>query len=222
MAGPVSLLKEEWNALKSEQQIAVGVFGVVAVIVLAFGLIQVRAALLNPFTTDVQTLVDLREQLGPTQEELIREQQRTDTDGDGISDYDESTVYFTSPYVRDSDSDGEPDNMEIARGTDPNCPTGKTCTATGGTEASGDAGPGLALPGATGQTTGDFGANAGVSSDFPLELPARDPAAIRAYLEANGVSAEDLASYTDAQLLDAYDQSASDFDTETGSSESSL
>jgi hypothetical protein len=51
-----------------------------------------------------------------------------DTDGDGLSDYDELYNYFTSPYLKDTDGDGIPDNVEIQNGTDPNCPQGKTCT----------------------------------------------------------------------------------------------
>ncbi len=52
---------------------------------------------------------------------------KRDSDGDGISDYDEINVYHTSPYLEDSDSDGISDKQEIAQGTDPNCPTGQAC-----------------------------------------------------------------------------------------------
>jgi hypothetical protein len=42
----------------------------------------------------------------------------------------------------------------------------------------------------------------------PDELPPRDATAIRAYLQESGVSAADLAGYTDAEILEAYDQAA--------------
>jgi hypothetical protein len=53
-----------------------------------------------------------------------------DTDGDGLSDWDELNIYQTSPYLEDSDSDGFADKQEIDSGNDPNCPTGRDCAAT--------------------------------------------------------------------------------------------
>ena len=42
-----------------------------------------------------------------------------DTDEDGVSDYDESSIYNTNPLSKDSDGDGYEDGIEIAQGTDP-------------------------------------------------------------------------------------------------------
>jgi len=50
-----------------------------------------------------------------------------DTDGDGLPDYDEQTIYRTSAYIKDSDSDGIDDRTEVERGSDPTCPEGRDC-----------------------------------------------------------------------------------------------
>jgi len=41
--------------------------------------------------------------------------QSIDSDGDGLSDIDEKTIYATDPNVVDTDGDGYPDGVEIAR-----------------------------------------------------------------------------------------------------------
>ncbi|MGK2881401.1 MAG: hypothetical protein ACSLE6_11575 [Mycobacterium sp.] len=46
-------------------------------------------------------------------------QNRTDSDGDGLSDDDELSVYGTDPYDSDSDGDGKIDGDEVWEGTDP-------------------------------------------------------------------------------------------------------
>lgn len=50
-----------------------------------------------------------------------------DTDSDGLTDREEINIYHTSPYLKDTDSDGIDDKEEIERGSDPNCPEGKDC-----------------------------------------------------------------------------------------------
>lgn len=42
-----------------------------------------------------------------------------DTDGDGISDYDESHIHHTNPQKADSDDDGYTDGQEVAHGYSP-------------------------------------------------------------------------------------------------------
>ncbi len=52
-----------------------------------------------------------------------------DTDGDGLSDWDELFTYGTSPYLEDTDSDGLSDYEEvIIYKTDPNCLEGQVCS----------------------------------------------------------------------------------------------
>jgi len=60
-----------------------------------------------------------------------------DTDGDGLTDYDETNIYKTSPYLEDTDGDGINDGKEIALGKDPLCAEGSNCSLlTGETNAS--------------------------------------------------------------------------------------
>ena len=50
-----------------------------------------------------------------------------DTDGDGLSDYEEKSLYNTSAYLNDTDSDGVSDRDEVNQGTDPLCAAGTEC-----------------------------------------------------------------------------------------------
>jgi len=50
-----------------------------------------------------------------------------DSDGDGLTDMEERSLYGTSPYLEDSDSDGMDDRAEVESGSDPNCAAGKDC-----------------------------------------------------------------------------------------------
>jgi len=50
-----------------------------------------------------------------------------DTDGDGLTDWEEINLYGTSPYLADTDGDGVSDREEIERGTDPLCAPGQAC-----------------------------------------------------------------------------------------------
>ena len=68
--------------------------------------------------------VQLDTQTQTAQEEA---EKHLDTDGDGLSDYDEINVYKTSPYLQDTDSDGMSDFDQVIAGLNPTCPQGKTC-----------------------------------------------------------------------------------------------
>lgn len=60
------------------------------------------------------------------QREIISLQSK-DTDGDGLSDFEEIYVYGTSAYLEDTDSDGLSDKQEVEKKEDPNCPAGQAC-----------------------------------------------------------------------------------------------
>ena len=116
-----------------------------------------------------------------------------DTDRDGLKDGDELNVYGTSPYLADSDSDGLSDGQEIADGTDPNCPKGKTCSG-------GQSGP---APAAGSETSNSlFGSVSSVGEPTVAEL--------RDLLKNSGMPAADVDKLTDEQILEAYNQAVSE------------
>lgn len=96
-------------------------FGVIALF-LAF--YQLKYNLRSPFFIDFSD--DGDKELAQKQDDIFI-MQKKDTDEDGLSDYDEFYLYYTSPYLEDSDSDGFGDKMEIDSDNDPNCPKGKDC-----------------------------------------------------------------------------------------------
>jgi hypothetical protein len=114
--------------------------------------------------------------------------QEADSDLDGLSDYDELYVYFTSPYLQDSDSDGFSDAEELRNNQDPNCPSGTDCSA------------GLEEPLTTAGET--------AQPDLPnSDLSAEE---IRSLLIQNGISETELSQIDDQSLVSLYQQSLAD------------
>jgi len=100
----------------------IGFFGVV------FGFKSFGFTLSRPFEIQLAAYTGDEVLTISQQEEIeIQRQKITDTDNDGLFDYDELYIYKTSPYLIDSDSDGIDDATEIFSNQDPNCPAGKDC-----------------------------------------------------------------------------------------------
>lgn len=185
------------KSLTRERKLTVGVLLVCGLVMFVLAVVQVRRALNRPFTASLDEFIAFQRSLGPSDAEKERKQKETDTDGEGISDWAELNVYHTSPYLADTDSDGVPDNIEIARGTDPNCAEGKICASVfGGTEV------------ATSTASAEgLGATAPATAATP-GVPPRDPDAIRTFLRMRGMSDSELSTYADDALLKAYDAAA--------------
>jgi len=84
--------------------------------------------------------VDITDALSPNLPDFVKEQliqgdeeqelanlKETDTDHDGLTDYQELYQYRTSMFLEDTDSDGYSDKEEVTSGNDPLCPTGEEC-----------------------------------------------------------------------------------------------
>lgn len=122
--------------MDKERKIALGVLGAFSVLVIIAFFVNTRNNLRKPFIIpkverpENQTAsctggnCSAQNQLSADNLDL----KLVDTDGDGISDWDELFVYGTSPYLEDSDGDGLSDYEEIfVYKTDPNCPQGQNC-----------------------------------------------------------------------------------------------
>jgi len=154
---------------------------------LVFGILRFNGLIQSPYvTTSVNTLPTINLNLS-AQNDVLGLSTR-DTDQDGLSDFDEINIYQTSPYLKDSDSDGVDDQREVARGSDPSCPEGQDCFGFNDlrfdvtTEASG---PSLQL----GETVLTGQASA---------------AEVRQLLRQAGMSEELLSQLSDEELLAAY------------------
>jgi len=120
-----------WHSSPKLQRLAVWFLAIISLFIVIFWIWQVRSQLNSPFsykTMPAEQSNSLGGSSATSSAASIKLLKRTDTDGDGLSDYDELYVYHTSPYLTDSDSDGISDFKEIKQGTDPNCPIGQTCS----------------------------------------------------------------------------------------------
>ena len=108
--------------LDKNQKIALVVLSVFAVLVVVLWLGQLRSTINRPFADQGTSQLATGEQA--ENEQALKNK---DTDGDGLTDWNELYLYKTSPYLEDSDSDGFSDKQEIDAGKDPNCPVGRDC-----------------------------------------------------------------------------------------------
>ncbi|MFA6304232.1 MAG: hypothetical protein WCV73_03900 [Patescibacteria group bacterium] len=111
----------------------------------------------------------------------LLEAKQKDTDSDGLNDYDELYVYKTSPYIPDSDSDGNTDGAEVKNGTNPNCPIGQDCAQNSLVTT-----PAL--------------------SNLPTSMDNLTPDQIRSILLSAGVAEADLKNVDDTALQQMYQE----------------
>ncbi|MBI2476661.1 hypothetical protein HYV72_00650, partial [Candidatus Uhrbacteria bacterium] len=114
-----------WSTFSGEQKFGLVLFSLTGIVGLVLSVIFLLKGVRDPFQIDY----DGETYLSSTERELkdIEAQKKEDTDGDGISNYEETNVYRTIAYLADSDGDGFSDGEEIRTGHDPNCPTNQDC-----------------------------------------------------------------------------------------------
>lgn len=218
-------LKEQWQHLQKEQKISVCLLGVCGVLVVGLSFYRLQANVIEPFLVDNNSIAASKMIIGQTPADLEALQKRTDTDGDGLSDWDEANIYHTNPNLRDSCGDGVLDNIRVVTGKNISCPT-KTVGIEARPVTDGDAaatGTGLspvqemqtlypqlpvgqmynpALEDGTSQVSDLSSLSIGATPDAPLP---RDPETIRAALKGR-VDDITLNKISDQDLLKLYDQ----------------
>lgn len=165
--------------------------GLISLAALFLGFFQIYRHIHSPF----QTVLTLDSTMNLTTDHLqkIEDLKNRDTDGDGISDYDELYIYGTSPYLKDTDSDGISDYDEIfVYGTDPNCPEGMDCTGLANT------GENLNI-----DISGESSNDSLISGNATAET-------LRETLKNSGVPQYILDNISDEELLEIYNYTVSE------------
>jgi len=172
-----------------QQKMAVGFLASGAILIIVLWVFQFSAQLNKPLNTDKK----LSKNATSTDTDLTLR----DSDGDGISDYEEINIYKTSPYLEDSDSDGINDKQEISEGTDPNCPKGKICNAVESPSA--PASSSTIIQEETPVVSGD----AAIVPNIGAEVT---PATLRQLLLQNGYDAATLEKISDEDIMKSYEE----------------
>lgn len=190
------------------QKVGVTFMFVFALMALGMGFLQLKTTVYGPFVSQTKSQVSAAEQAQLQFDETLK-LQRIDTDKDGLNDFEELNFYQTSAYLPDTDSDGISDKKEITDGTDPLCPEGKDCglgtdsyTTTSDEDAP-TAGTKVFDTALQGNAALLGGATVSGDTTFDLNAMLSDPTKLRKTLLNSGqFTAEQLAQFTDDQLLD--------------------
>lgn len=206
-------LRERWESFTKEQRLSVVLLSVCGFFAIGLSMYQMRMHVRDPFLTDRESAIAFKKSLtlSPDQEEA--KQKRTDSDGDGLSDWDEVNVYRLNPGLKDTCGDGFLDNVRVATGKHLVCTTSPGVIDVSGLNSASStytelqqsvvAGSADVMTQALGSTVGASG-GADATSGGTQTIP-RDPTAIREALRGQ-VDAAKLDAVSDDQLLQYYDQ----------------
>lgn len=187
-------------ALRLEDRMTTVALVVIGGLTLLLGMFNIRQTIKATFFGDLGAS-DVT--LSQEEQDQLNELRFKDTDSDTLSDYDELYSYNTSPYLLDSDSDGDDDSKEIALGTNPNC-AGTDCLQV---RSEGQA----AANGNAQVTTVNGTANTNAVATGTTGVPSADE--IRKVLLNAGVPQEVLDQTDDTTLIQLYQETLA----ETGS-----
>lgn len=119
--------RQSFSSLPRPQKIAVILLSIVACGVIGVWIWQFENRINSPFRLSPEDKI-LAEEAARKKAEENTVDRSTDTDRDGLFDYDEINVYGTSPYLEDTDGDGISDFDEVRTNKDPLCAEGADCS----------------------------------------------------------------------------------------------
>lgn len=191
-------------------RLSIWIIAIIGIVAIFGGVLQVRSHLyihdrttLRAFYERVSDLQNQDNLLSSESDEAqnLAEAENRDTDNDGLNDAHELTIYNTSPYLSDSDSDGIDDKTEIESGQNPNCPEGTACSE----ERTGENGDGATVAGE--EAFSDFNTSEVLGID--LNSDDIDVDQVRQALKDQGVPADQVDALSDEELLEALQQLSS-------------
>lgn len=176
----------ERTGLSTEQKMAFILLLVFSVLGVVLGFVQIRNNLYGPLALNNNVPGSIKDTVNSVDALKYR-----DTDGDGLTDFDELYKYGTSPYLLDTFGYGMSDKEVIDKGL-ALCPNaGKNCS---------DAGTVMDVAATT-----TSAASAAVTSTSPTEADfyaaINNPAALRQMLLQSGVSKDVLKNVSDSDLM---------------------
>ncbi len=123
------------NSMDKNRKIALIILSVFSITIIVIWGLNFNSSLRDPFSyqgdliaSNKNNCVDGNCAVGEMTSDNL-ELKNIDTDGDGISDWDELFIHGTSPYLEDTDGDTLSDYEEIfVYKTNANCPEGQDCS----------------------------------------------------------------------------------------------
>ena len=187
---------QSFRKLPRPQKVAVIGLSIAAVGILGIWLWQSNSRINSPFRPSDAEIAQA-EKTAADKAVADAAAKTKDTDGDGLSDYDEINVYHTSPYLEDTDGDGVSDGVEVKLRTDPLC-----------NEKTSNCGFLSANPGATSTTTVATSTTPAENVDQTLLIKALsgqgDADTMRQILIQGGANADQVKLLSDADLMSMY------------------
>jgi hypothetical protein len=184
------------SSLSKKQKLALFGLGIFAICIFVFWGVELKNNISDPFKSKAESAVIASGEQCPDgncQQAIEEKSKITDTDNDGLFDWDELNKYNTSPYLNDSDSDGIDDGIEVKNSTDPNCAQGRDCSLSGYL-VSGASSTVSSVPQASASETEIIKANAEILR--------------QALLDSKSVDKETLDKISDEDLLTIYQLAA--------------